>query len=154
MYSLIYGNIDRQARALALLGRLLQEEFELLCARNTDEVMNLEFSIHELLRQIANEKDFMGRLLGGGRLRDYISMLGEEQAEPLNYLFNIVDSFEQRCSRQATNNCELSLALLDTSTETLNFLHDKLMPKDINTYGRAGAYVNSRPEATLISGRL
>ena len=56
MYDTIRGNLDRQAKGLNLLGQLLDEEFSLLMDRRTDEIMSLEFSIHELVRQLADEK--------------------------------------------------------------------------------------------------
>ena len=68
MYSLIYGNLDRQAKALTLLGELLDEEFSLLLKHETEAVMGLEFSIHELLRQLAVEKETVIRRLGGGKV--------------------------------------------------------------------------------------
>lgn len=57
MYDTIRGNLDRQAKGLNLLGQLLDEEFSLLMDRRTDEIMSLEFSIHELVRQL-----FVGKL--------------------------------------------------------------------------------------------
>ena len=53
MFDIIYRNLDRQTRGLALLHKLLREEYELLCERKTDDVITLELSIHELLRQLA-----------------------------------------------------------------------------------------------------
>ena len=57
MYDIILGNLDRQARALKLLSSLLEEEFSLLVSRDTNAIMAQEFSIHELLRQLAVEKE-------------------------------------------------------------------------------------------------
>ena len=65
MYDVILGNLDRQARALKLLSSLLEEEFSLLVKRDTDAIMAQEFSIHELLRQLAGEKESTLRRLGG-----------------------------------------------------------------------------------------
>ncbi len=154
MYKIIYGNLDRQTRGLALLYNLLREEYGLLRERKADEVMSLELSIHELLRQLAVEKQEVRRLLGGGRLLDYAAMLSEEQGEALRDMLGVADSYEQACARQASLNSELSLALLDVSKETVDFLYSRLVPENKNVYGRGGGYVNARPEAALISGRL
>lgn len=69
MYNVILGNLDRQAKALNLLSSLQEEEFSLLVRRDTDAIMAQEFSIHELLRQIAVEKESTMRRLGGGKVQ-------------------------------------------------------------------------------------
>lgn len=153
MFDIIYGNLDRQTRGLALLHNLLREEYDLLCQRRSDEVMVLELSVHELLRQLAVEKQEVRTLLGGGRLLDYADMLDEERGAALRELWSLADEYEQICARQATHNSEISLALLDVSKDMLDFLHNRLVPPPQNTYGRAGAYVQQRPDAVLISGR-
>ena len=154
MYDIISGNLDRQTRGLALLHSLLREEYELLCARRAEDVMALEFSIHELMRQLAVEKQEVRAMLGGGRLLDYADMLDEEQGGVLRELWNMIDACEQTCARQATQNCQISLALLDVSSEMLEYLHARVLPPQQSAYGRAGVYTKARPEAVLISGRL
>lgn len=155
MYEIIRGNLDRQARGLALLGQLLDEEFGLLMARKTDEVMSLEFSIHELVRQLAHEKLGVQRRLGGGKVLDYASMQTDEaRREELRGLWQKIDASEQRCSRQASLNAELSLALLDQSRNVLTYLHQRVQPQTPSTYGSTGGFLHRRPEAALISGRL
>ena len=154
MYTIIYGNLDRQTRGLALLYSLLREEYDLLRARKAEDVMALEMSIHELLRQLAVEKKEVRKLLGGGKLLDYASMVSEEEGDALREMNQVVDSYEQACARQATLNSELSLALLDVSKSTVDFLYSQLVPKTATVYGRGGGYVETRPDAALISGRL
>ena len=154
MYSLIHGNLDRQAKALTLLGELLDEEFSLLVKHDIEAVMGLEFSIHELLRQLAEEKESVIRRLGGGKVLDYAQMLPQEQGEALTGLWHAIDDGEQRCARQASRNTELSLGLMDQSKEMLNYLHTRLLPPQTNTYGRQGRYTQARPTAALLSGRL
>ena len=56
MISMTIGNLTRQFKALELLEQLLEEEYLLLQARDTDAISSMEFSIHELLRQIAVER--------------------------------------------------------------------------------------------------
>jgi hypothetical protein len=154
MYDIIYRNLDRQSRGFALLHQLLREEYDLIRARQAEDVISLEFSIHELLRQLAVERQEVRSLLGGGRVLDYAAMLDAAQGEPLCELRRIIDEYEQICARQATRNCELSLALLDMSKELADFLHARLVPPGRTAYGRDGVYVNNSPEAMLISGRL
>ena len=154
MFDIIYGNLDRQTRALALLHSLLREEYGLLCARKTEDVMVLELSVHELMRQLAVEKQEVRTLLGGGKLLDYAAMLDDEQGGALRELWHLADEYEQICARQATQNCEISLGLLDVSKDMLDYLYSRLLPPPQAAYSRAGAYVRRPPEAALISGRL
>jgi flagellar biosynthesis/type III secretory pathway chaperone len=154
MYALIHGNLDRQAKALALLRELLEEEFSLLLARDAGAVMGLELSIHELLRQLAAEKESVIRRLGGGRVLDYAQMLPEEEGGALRELWKLIDEREQSCARQATHNTELSLGLMDQSTQILDFLHKRILPPRRETYGRGGRFIQGHPAPSLISGRL
>jgi hypothetical protein len=154
MYDIIYRNLDRQSRGFALLHQLLREEYDLIRVRQAEDVVALEFSIHELLRQLAVERQEARSLLGGGRVVDYAAMLDAAQGEPLLELRRIIDDYEQVCARQATRNCELSLALLDMSKELADFLHARLVPPARTAYSREGVYTHGSPEAMLISGRL
>ncbi|MEG1610057.1 MAG: flagellar protein FlgN [Bilophila sp.] len=154
MYDIIRGNLDRQAKGIELLRQLLDEEFSLLMDRKTSEVMSLEFSIHELVRQLAGEKIGVQTALGGGKVRDYADMLEEDKRATLHALWSAIDKCEQHCSRQASLNAELSLALLDQSKSMLTYLHKRIQPQTPSTYTRAGGYLNKRPEAALISGRM
>ena len=81
MFANIQDTLNRQDKALDLMKELLQEEFSLLMKRDTDAVMTIEFSIHELLRQLATEKESIIQALGGGRLKDYAQMLPEDKRE-------------------------------------------------------------------------
>lgn len=156
MYSVIRDSLDRQDKGLGLLSELLDEEFALLCDRNTQDIMVLELSIHELLRQLAVEKAMVKRHVGDGRVTDYADMLADEdeQAE-LRTLFVAVDQKEQICSRRASLNADLSIALLDQSKSLLSFLHKSVQPERPASYDRTGAYNRQpRPEAAIISGRL
>jgi len=154
MFDIIHGNLDRQVRALALLHSLLSEEYELLLERKAEEVMALELSIHELMRQLAVEKQEVRTLLGGGKLLDYAAMLDEEEGGALREMWRQADEQEQTCARQATLNCQISLALLDVSSDMLDYLHSRVLPPQRSAYGRAGVYTRTRPDAVLISGRL
>lgn len=164
MYDVILGNLDRQAKALLLLSSLLEEEFSLLVKRDTNAIMAQEFSIHELLRQLAVEKESTVRRLGGGRIRDYADLLeqsdageggeGPAKAAALRELWNAIDELEQSCARQATRNTQLSLGLMDQSKELMDYLHKRLLPPSRQTYGPKGAYTQLRPDAALLNARL
>ena len=154
MYALIRENLNRQFKALELLQTLLTEEFELLRIRDTDAVTNLEFSIHELLRQIVVERIDLKNTMQETTILEYASLLPEEEGDEVRRMFYVIDSLEQHCSRQASHNTELSLALLDQSQSLMVFLHEQIAPRRQNTYGSKGRYRDERPSAALISGRL
>ncbi len=154
MDTVIHGNLDRQDKALTLLNELLHEEFSLLMTRDTEAVMTLEFSIHELLRQIAQEKEAVIRRLGGGRVLDYALMLPEEEGDILRALWERIDAGEQTCARQATQNTQLSLGLMDQSKDLLEYLHSRILPPQETTYGRKGRYQQAHPAPSLFSSRL
>ncbi len=155
MFLNISGSLDRQAKAFILLKELMEEEFQLLTSNKVDEVTKIEFSIHELLRQIADEKEYTIKLLGGGKILDYAQMRPEEEREELARLYKEMDKSEQTCVRQAHLNTEVSLALLRQGDILLKELTNAVTPKAPAAYGRKGIHkYNSRPEAMLISGRL
>lgn len=154
MYTETYQNLHRQEKALEVLETLLAEEFAELRERKPESITALEFSIHELMRQIANERTTLKESLGGQRLADVIQILAEEEQAELNALLQRIDVLEKRCSRQASMNAELAMALHDQSQALLNHLQSQIQPRNNATYGRTGAYTQSRPEAVLIHGRL
>lgn len=152
MYSLIYGNLDRQAKALTLLGELLDEEFSLLLKHETEAVMGLEFSIHELLRQLAVEKETVIRRLGGGKVLDYAQMLPEEQGEALTELWRRIDAGEQACARRASRNTELSLGLMDQSKRMLDYLHARILPPSRIPTAAGAVTINPTPPHPCFPG--
>ena len=154
MYSHIHGNLHRQFKALEVLEALLREEFDLLQVRDTDSITSLEFSIHELLRQIAAERMAIKSQMNGASLKDYAGMLPEEEGAEILRYYHLIDSLEQRCSRQASHNTELSLSLMDQSQGLLSFLHSQIVPQAPATYGSAGRIRYERPGAALITGRM
>ena len=155
MHEYIVSGLQRQYKAMELLRNLLLGEFDLLVARDTEAVAHLEFSIHELLRQIASEKMDVIRLLGGQKARDYAQSLAEDARDAVLELLETLDGFEQHCARQASQNVELSLSLLDQSRALFNTLHAQISPKTGNTYGKRGAMSSiRRPDAALLVGRL
>lgn len=154
MFDLIQGNLTRQFKGLELLSSLLEEEFQLLFHRDTDAVTALEFSIHELLRQIAVERMDLKNTMQGTKLLEYATLLPEEDGDEVRRLYHLIDSLEQRCSKQATHNTELSLALLDQSQDLLVFLHSQIQPKQTQCYGSGGRLRDTRPQAAIFTGRF
>lgn len=154
MYQIIQESLFRQDKALHLLRDLLEEEYEVLLGRDTGAVASLEFSIQELIRQIAVEKSLVIRSLAGKRVLEYAETLDDEQASVLRQLFQSVDGGEQGASRQASRNAQLSLALLDQSAHTLKALTSRVTPHT-GVYSRDGGMRKAaHPQAALISGRL
>ncbi|MDL2266518.1 flagellar protein FlgN [Desulfovibrio sp. OttesenSCG-928-G15] len=153
MFAIIQGNLTRQFKALELLHSLLEEEFDLLRERDSEAVATLEFSIHELLRQIAVERMDVKNTMQGTKLLEYATMLPDEEGAEVRRLFHLIDSLEQHCARQATRNTELSLALLDQSQSLLSFLHKQITPKPAQCYGRSGRISQARPGAAIYSAR-
>lgn len=154
MFTQIEANLTRQFKSLELLQSLLDEEFELLTKRDIDAVTALEFSIHELLRQIARERMALKEQMQGVKLLEYATMLPDEEATKVTKLFHLIDGLEQRSSRQASQNAEMSLALMDQSQSLLTYLHNQITPRPANTYGAAGRMKNERPSAAIFSGRF
>lgn len=155
MYQIIQESLFRQDKALNLLRDLLEEEYAILLGRDTKKVASLEFSIQELIRQLAVEKSLVIRYLGGKRVLEFADGLLPEQKARLNELFEAVDDGEQRVSRQASRNAQLSLALLDQSTHTLQALTTQVVPSLSGVYSRNGDMRHvAHPQAALISGRL
>lgn len=154
MHDLITNNLTRQFKGMELLSSLLEEEFQLLFNRDTDAVTALEFSIHELLRQIAVERMDLKSIMQGTRLLEYATLLPEEDGETVRRLYHLIDALEQRCSRQATHNTELSLALLDQSQDLLVFLHNQIQPKQTPCYGQHGKLREYRAQAAIFTGRF
>ncbi len=155
MYDKIYGSLSRQLKALELLKALMEEEFSLLVSNQVDKITSLEFSIHELLRQLADEKEKVIASLGGGKVMNYSEMLQEDQKQALQKLYKDVDNAEQACARRASMNTEVSLSLLKQGEALLKELTQAVTPKTPRAYCRQGAYTKvARPDAVLISGRL
>ena len=155
MFKYILSGLQRQHKAMELLQSLLLEEFDLLVARDTEAIAVLEFSIHELLRQIASEKAQVIQMLNGQKVRVYADSLAEDARDAVLALLETLDGFEQRCAHQATQNVELSFSLLDQSRALLNTLHAQIAPKTCSTYGKRGAMsIIRRPDAVLLAGRL
>lgn len=154
MFAQIFENLTRQTKGLELLEALQLEEYELLEKRDTEAVSALEFSIHELLRQLAVERDELKKAMHGTRLFEYADMLPEEEGGRVRLQLAVIDAVEQRCARQAEMNTALSLALLDQSHGLMTYLYEQVQPRQNPVYGARGNITKTRPEASLLNGRL
>lgn len=155
MWDRIRSSLKRQHKGLQVLHALLKEEFSLLVQRHPHDVHSVEFSIHELLRQMAVEREEVKKLLGGQRLKAKL----KEHPDPMTVKefeiqLQLLDDAEQTCARQASLNCEMVMALRSQSKELLDYLHRQLQPKKMDVYGKKGRFTMPRPEASLLSGRL
>lgn len=159
MLKLIKENMYRQSKALALLFTLLTEEFSRLTNRNPQSVSQIEFTIQELMRQIASERMSLRGLIkrynqDSVRLRDLLPRIDKDMRTELEFFMGDIDKTEQRCAVQASKNQELAHALLEQSQSLLGFLHKEIQPKNQNVYSARGRYEVTSPQATLINGRL
>ena len=155
MYQKVHDSLFRQGKALAVLAHLLEEEYHILLDRDAQAVAAQEFSIQELVRQLAVEKTLVIKSLNGVRVLEYCNNLPEEKASPLRELFAAIDKNEQLVSRQASRNAQLSLALLDQSSRNLKAITSQLTPATGETYGRRGGMRRPGvPQAAIVSGRL
>lgn len=153
MFSQIYGNLDRQNKGMKLLLSLLEEEFAYMVEHRVDDVTAMEFSIHELIRQLHRERQEVISALQGVRVTQYAQMLPPEEKEKILIVAGELDATEQACARQATQNAELSLALLDQGQELLDFIYSRALPEQADTYNPKGSMYKQRPQAALLSGR-
>jgi flagellar biosynthesis/type III secretory pathway chaperone len=155
MFDMLRGNLVRQVKGFELLSFLLEEEFSLLAERKPEEVSALEFSTHELIRQLADERGDMIKMMNGVRLNVFAEALPEEDGAEVRQILKELDALEQRCGRQGSRNAELALALHDQNQEAMDFLHSRLVqPKPQQTYNKMGTCVTPKAEAAIIRGRL
>lgn len=156
----IKENLSRQIRALALLSSLLEEEFADLCERRPHNVSTLEFSIQELMRQIALERQSLRAIIhaaypGKKRVREVVQELTGDDAEALSVLLQDLDRAEQMCAIQADKNRQLAMGLYDQSLKLLKHLHQAIEPGKSDLYSRRGRFAKSlQPQASVFHGRL
>jgi hypothetical protein len=158
MLERIHANMHRQNQALILLLGLLEEEFSLLRDRRAPEISRIEFSIQELLRQIALERSALRALVaevkpGARRLAELMSGLPAEEAAALSAALRLADRAEQACAVQAEKNTIMAQALADQSRSLLEYLHREIQPKQASTYSGRGRYSTRRPEASILHRR-
>ncbi|WP_461210501.1 flagellar export chaperone FlgN [Desulfocurvus sp. DL9XJH121] len=158
MLDRITDNIRRQLKGLELLSTLLEEEFACLTGRDPQAVTGCEFSIQELLRQLAVERMTLKGMVKdvapeARSLRDLEAVVAPEAAAEFSSLLDRVDPLEQRCAVQAEKNSRIAFALADQSRGLLEYMHKKIQPKCQDTYAKNGRFQDHRPEAAILRGR-
>lgn len=178
MYRQIIENLQRQSKAFALLGVLLEEEYSQLQNRAPERVTQLEMQVHELVRQISEERQIIramvpnrmaalvaelpAELMAPDLVEDIECIIGLSEterrlplAELLSNLLESVDEKEQGTVRQAEKNAELALALMDQNSAMAEYLYSQVTPEEKKeTYSAKGRYKASRREAAMLNGRL
>ena len=159
MQKQIMGSLTRQSKALELLESLLGQELRLLKKDAPRAVAGLEFSIQDLLRQIAVERTWVKRCVqtlspGASRLGDALHLFTDDEQKRIPVLIAAMDRMQQQCARQAAVNSEIAKALKEQSASLLAFFRKQVMPKVRHTYSNHGTWTSQHPSATLISGRM
>lgn len=158
MLERINANLHRQEKGLMLLASLLEEEFTYLTGRDPKAVTGCEFSIQELIKQLAAErmtlKNMVAELAPGARsLRALADVMDAEAAERFEQYLKIMDALEQKCAVLAEKNSRMAFGLAEQSRNMLDFIHKKIQPKHEDTYAKNGRYQNHRPDAAIFRGR-
>jgi len=157
MMTRILANLERQKRALALLEKLLGEEFSLLAKRDASGVTSLEFSIQELMRQLAGERTDLYRNYAAmdpsaKRLAQLLDRFPPEARETATALVAAMEAQEKRCSGLASRNYQMALGLYDTTKNCLDYLQSHLIPKK-GVYGSRGRVDAAMPAPGRVDGR-
>jgi hypothetical protein len=158
MIARILSNLERQLRAVELLEILQKEEFSYLAARDPSGVATVEFSLQELLRQLAAERRSLHRIYaelkpGASRLSEVINGFDPSSRERAESLYKTIDVVEKRCATQASRNYAMALGLYDVAKNSMNHLQKLLIPKK-GVYGATGRVASATPGPGLINGRL
>ncbi|WP_428560124.1 MAG: flagellar export chaperone FlgN [Solidesulfovibrio sp. DCME] len=158
MIARMLSNLDRQMRAVELMRALQAEEFAALTARDPEAVASLEFSIQELLRQLAAERLGLHALYAAfdpsaKRLFDIIDRFPPEAAARARSLHAAIDAAEQACAKQAGRTYAMALGLYDMARNGLDNLRGLLAPKK-DVYGAKGRMAVGQAGPRLLSGRL
>ena len=158
MIERILSNLGRQHGAVRLLEVLLSEEFSHLSERNPGAVASVEFSIQELLRQLAVERrslqaHYAALDPAAKRLADVIDRFDPASRETAQSLYAAIDTVEQRSAKQATRNYTMALGLYDLTKSSLDNLQKLLIPKK-GTYGSHGRMATAASAPGLVSGRF
>jgi hypothetical protein len=159
MIERITSNLERQERGLELLKQLLGEEFSHLMNRSPQDVGGVEFSIQELLRQIAVEREELAALVqawGGrkDRLSKVVDAMSTPEAEVLRAALGRISSAEQECAAQSAMNAETAIGLAEQNRELITFLQAEILPKTESTYSRNGRWHKESAASAVFRGRL
>ncbi len=155
--NVVFESLTRQREGLKALAILLVEEFAILTARDKSGLADMELSVQELIRQLLKERDDLGTRLGQTRfenegLRQCLAR--HAQRPQLEALLQEIEELEKQCSRQATVNADLVMALVNQSQDMLSFMHDQIKPRNEEVYSRKGRFADDATEPRLLQGRF
>lgn len=153
----ILENLSRQYKALSVLRHLQEEEFAHLREFRPQSVGALEFSIHELMRQIMSERGDVRRMMqevvpGATRMAQLADYFGD-QWEKVRALMTNIDALEQICAKQGEKSYSLALALFDQSSGYVDFFKQQLTPTK-QSYGPRGVFAKTKPAPAMLRGAL
>ena len=153
----IVESLIRQREGMKILSSLLKEEFSALTARDKSGLVDMELAVQELIRQLARERDDLKAALskvmpGGQGLSQFIDRQAPDSS--LKKLVADMELLERQCSRQATVNADLVMALVQQSQDMLSFMHDQVRPRNEDVYSRRGDFAADCSEPRLLQGRL
>ncbi|MFP4071739.1 MAG: flagellar protein FlgN [Desulfovibrionales bacterium] len=159
MLKRITDNLHRQKKGLALLQTLLEEEFSCLQHRDPRAVAGIEFSIQELLRQLAMEREILLTLVRemtgeDVRLSSVLEQFPAEEGERVRVLLQEIDIQERSCAAQAGTNAEIAIGVTEQNRSLIAYLQKELRPKNENTYSRRGRFADPGSAPSMIRGRL
>lgn len=157
MIKRIIDNLSRQVKAAELLGMLQEEEFSHLKNLDPRMVASVEFSMQELLRQLAGERIDIKKLYQAvspeiARLTEALPHFPPEERARAEELYRELDRVEQKCARQAENNYKLALGLYDQNRSYLEFIQKQITPKK-NVYSANGRFGNAGSNPSFLRGR-
>lgn len=152
-------NLHRQKQALVVLEQLQDEESEYLSKSDPQSVAQVEFSIQELLRQLAVERQELKRHIQEldpalPNMRDLPLLVSEPDQPMLESLLREIGRQEQACARKAAQNSEIAIGLMEQNRALLEFLSAEINPKGAQTYSHRGAWRPSDGAGTLLRGRM
>jgi len=159
MLQKIRGNLRRQEKGLEVLSSLLTEEFSQLTGRDPQAVTKTEFSIHELIRQLAAERlelrTFVQEMAPSGeKLADVLDGFDPDETEDVREVIALVDVKEQAVAVQAEKNARMAYALAVQGRNMLDFIQKKIIPENKDTYSSSGRFRKPGTQGALLSGRL
>jgi len=159
MLQKIRGNLRRQEKGLEVLSSLLTEEFSQLTGRDPQAVTKTEFSIHELIRQLAVErlelKAFVQETAPSGeRLTDILDGFDEAGTKDVRELLALIDGREQAVAVQAEKTARMAYALAAQGRNMIDFIQEKIIPENKDTYSSSGRFRKPGTQGALLSGRL
>lgn len=155
----ILQNLHRQKQAFFLLSHLLDEEFQHLSRSDPQSVASVEFSIQELLRQIAVERQELKHAIHQldpalPGIRDLPLILDESCQVHVRNTLQEIDRQEQTCARKAAQNAVTTRGLMEQNQALLDYLTNEIRPKNGHTYSQRGRWLHPEGTGALLQGKL